>query len=254
MKTSCRGAHTAKWILAVLLLPSLAAGRTRLSQARRRTRSDSRHRGGDRRCRRGARLRQLSRTARQLHPPTLHRSGSRLLLRISSRPRGIGAFSVQRKHTICAVQSRLARLLARRQSRFRRRLFEDQRPTQPDHSGRCPELRRTLPSGNSAWPDSRTPRTPPTKCRLRSPSASKKASTANSKAPALASRPPASACALPRPKAPPTSSANTFPNSRGFPPQIFKPIRTPFPLPPPRLRTMTRRKTRPLPVPRCKPP
>ena len=67
MKTLGRGAHAAKWILAFLFTSRFAAGRTRLSEARGRTRPDSRHRSGHRRRRRAARRRRLSRTPQQLH-------------------------------------------------------------------------------------------------------------------------------------------------------------------------------------------
>ena len=143
MKTSCRGARTAKWILAVVLLPSFAAGRTRPSQARGRTRAVSRHWRGHRGRRRTTRRRRLSRTSQQLHSAALHRSGTRILLRLSLSLWRVGAVAVQHQRAIGAAESVVARFRSRRESRLRRRFPEEQRPAQPDHPGRRSELCRT---------------------------------------------------------------------------------------------------------------
>ncbi len=152
MKTSCRGEHTAKWILAFLLLPASLRGRTCLSQARRRAGFGPRHRCGHHRSRRAARRRQLSRTAQQLHPSTFHRSRSGLFVWLSARAGRISTRSVQRQRTIRVVQSRVARLRARREGRLRRRCVQDQRPAQPDHSRRRSKLCRTRQMGTAPDP------------------------------------------------------------------------------------------------------
>ena len=119
-----------------------------------------------------------------------------------------------------------ARFRARRESRFRRRIAEEQRPAQPDHPGRGAQLCRTREMGAAPGPPAGHRGRRQQNAGRRRRARERRHRQRNRRNPRPPFRPLACACASPRRRAQPTCSANISPNSPAFPPRTFKPTPT----------------------------